>query len=65
MTEWYNGLFNILWYTRSPCFDIRNVTSNYEGYFTTGSGIPADAILAPSKYGVGWDDGTCTKIILL
>ena len=29
MTDWYDGLFNILWYTRSPCFDIRNMTSEY------------------------------------
>lgn len=51
MTQWYDGLFSVLWYNRSPCFDIRNTTSGYEGEWSVlkeckwkGVKVPCSAI---------------------
>ena len=51
MTLWYEGLFNLLWYTRSPCFDVRNMTSVFDGEWSLlkecrwkGFKIPCSAI---------------------
>ena len=32
MEKSYTSLFELLWYSQIPCFDVENVTSNKEGY---------------------------------
>ena len=32
MEKSYTALFELLWYSQIPCFDVENVTSYQEGY---------------------------------
>ena len=51
LTKSYPSLFEILWYTQLPCFDVENVTSEYrdqygmlKGCFWKGVEVPCSKV---------------------